>query len=92
MRRRSQISANQAQVEQAQAAAPLTMSVGENTRKPVAAASAMPRTIDNAKSDIEAPAYPATTCARARAERRCAAPVDRSRRSKHEIVIDTAAC
>jgi hypothetical protein len=59
MRRRSQISANQAQAEQAQAAAPLTMSIGENTRKPVAAASAMPRTIDNAKSDIEAPAYPA---------------------------------
>ena len=33
------------------------MSIGKNTRKPVAAARAMPRTIDNAKSDMEAPAY-----------------------------------
>ena len=33
------------------------MSIGKNTRKPVAAASAMPRTIDNAKSDMEALAY-----------------------------------
>jgi hypothetical protein len=49
---RSQIGANQAQ-----AAAPLTMSIGKNTRKPVAAASAMPKTIDNAKSDMEAQAY-----------------------------------
>jgi hypothetical protein len=31
------------------------MSIGKNTRKPVAAASAMPRTIDNAKSGIVAP-------------------------------------
>src|SRR6516165_5128859 len=29
------------------------MSIGKNTRKPVAAASAMPRTIDNPKSDIQ---------------------------------------
>jgi hypothetical protein len=28
------------------------MSIGKNTRKPVAAANAMPRTIDNAKPDI----------------------------------------
>ena len=32
------------------------MSIGKNTRKPVAAASAMPRTIDSAKSDMEASA------------------------------------
>jgi hypothetical protein len=31
------------------------MSIGKNTRNPVAAASAMPRTIDNAKSDMEPP-------------------------------------
>src|SRR5262249_9049162 len=35
-------------------ATPLTMSIGKNTRKPVAAAT-MPRTIDNAKSGIVAP-------------------------------------
>src|SRR5262249_57488198 len=29
------------------------MSIGKKTRKPVAAASAMPRTIDNAKSDVQ---------------------------------------
>jgi hypothetical protein len=34
------------------------MSIGKNTRKPVAAASAMPRTIDKAKSDMKAPLSP----------------------------------
>jgi hypothetical protein len=33
--------------------AALTMSIGKNTRKPVAAASAMPRTMGKVKSDME---------------------------------------
>ena len=34
-------------------AAPLTMNIGKNTRKPVAAASPMPSTIDNARSEFD---------------------------------------
>ena len=42
--------------------AALTMSIGKNTRKPVAAASATPRAIGKAKSDMRPLSQPSTAC------------------------------